>query len=63
MGHSADYQTDLQITQLERIARLLSAQGEKLSGAGFTDLAGTAFEQAELLTRAIVDLKSLMEVQ
>lgn len=49
MGHSPNYQTDLQIRELELVAQILAEQGLKLKDAGYEALANAAFDQAEHL--------------
>lgn len=61
MGHSADYQTELHIKQLEQIAQTLLDQGVSLRAAGHDKLGDSAFEQASQLTRVIVELRKMME--
>lgn len=60
MGHSADYQTELQIRELEQVAQILSEQGLKLKEAGYEGLANAASDQAEQLKRVLVALRRQM---
>lgn len=61
MGHSADYQTELYIKQLEQIAQTLFDQSKKFSEGGLEELADSTFDQASQLTRAIGQLRQVME--
>lgn len=61
MGHSADYQTELHIKELEQLAQTLFDQGEKFREDGLEELAVSTFEQAEQLRRAIGHLRQIME--
>jgi hypothetical protein len=60
MGHSADYQTELYIRELEQVAKTLAEQGFKLKDAGCDGLANAAFDQADQLKRVIVALRRQM---
>jgi hypothetical protein len=60
MGHSADYQTELQIRELEQVAQIMAEQGLKLKEAGYEGLANAAFDQAEQLKRVLVALRLQM---
>lgn len=60
MGHSADYQTELQIRELEQVAQILAEQGLKLKDAGYEGLANAALDQAEQLQRVLVELRCQM---
>lgn len=60
MGHSADYQTELQIRELEQVAQILAEQGLKLKEAGYEGLANAAFDQSEQLKRVLVALRRQM---
>jgi hypothetical protein len=57
MGHSADYQTELHIRELEQVAHILMEEGLKLKEAGYEGLANAAFDQAEQLKRALITLR------
>lgn len=57
MGHSADYQTELQIRELEQVAQILAEQGLKLKEEGYEGLANAAFDQSEQLKRVLVALR------
>ena len=57
MGHSAEYQTELRIRELEQVAQILAEQGQKLKEAGYEGLANAAFDQAEQLKRVLVALR------
>ncbi|MCF5723908.1 hypothetical protein [Pseudomonas syringae] len=61
MGHSADYQTELYIKQLEQIAQSLFDQSKKFSEEGLDELAGSTFDQASQLMRAVAQLRKIME--
>jgi len=61
VGHSADYQTELYIKQLEQIAQTLFDQSKKFNEGGLEELAGSTLEQAEQLRRAIGHLRKIME--
>jgi hypothetical protein len=60
MGHSADYQTELKIRELEQVAQILAEQGVKLKEAGYEGLANAAFDQAEQLRRMLITLRQQM---
>ncbi|WP_395609579.1 hypothetical protein [Pseudomonas sp. B22129] len=61
MGHSAEYQTELYIKQLERMAQNLFDQSKKFREGGLEELSGSTLEQASQLTRAIGHLRKIME--
>ncbi|MBM9486961.1 hypothetical protein JBE38_13600 [Pseudomonas sp. ICBG1301] len=61
MGHSAEYQTELYIKQLEQVAQTLFDQGMGFKNGGHDELARSAFEQSAQLNRVIVDLRKIME--
>lgn len=61
MGHSADYQTELYVKQLEQMAQTLCDQGEKFRKGGLEALAASTFERAEQLRRAIAHLRKVLE--
>jgi methionine synthase I (cobalamin-dependent) len=61
MGHSAEYQTELYIQQLEQMAQTLCDQGEKFREGGLEALTVSTFEQAEQLRRAIAHLRKVLE--
>lgn len=61
MGHSADYQTELHIKELEKVVQTLLDQGKKFREGGLGELADTAFDQARQLKRVIADLRKMME--
>ncbi|MFW9086981.1 hypothetical protein ACOI7N_20810 [Pseudomonas sp. P2758] len=61
MGHSAAYQTELHIRQLEQVSQSLFEQGVDFRDAGYDELADAAFSQASQLKRVIVELKKMME--
>lgn len=60
MGHSADYQTELYIKQLEQAAQTLSDQGKKFNEGGLKELADATYDQVEQLNHAIVELKKVL---
>ncbi|WLH49778.1 hypothetical protein [Pseudomonas tolaasii] len=61
MGHSADYQTELYIKQLEQMAQNLFDQSKKFREGGLEEMADSTFEQASQLLRAIGQLRKIME--
>lgn len=61
MGHSADYETELYIKQLEQMAQTLFDQSNKFREGGLVELANTTFDQASQLVRAIGQLRKIME--
>ncbi|MGN7441742.1 hypothetical protein [Pseudomonas lactis] len=61
MGHSADYQTELYVKQLEQVAQTLCDQGGKFREGGLEALAVSTFEQAEKLRRTIAHLREALE--
>ncbi|NWC72555.1 hypothetical protein HX823_00525 [Pseudomonas sp. P7759] len=61
MGHSADYQIDLYVKQLEQVAQTLCDQADKFREGGLEALAVSTFEQAEQLRRAIAHLREALE--
>ncbi|ARB29663.1 hypothetical protein ATI14_1790 [Pseudomonas tolaasii NCPPB 2192] len=61
MGHSAEYQTELYIKQLEQMAQNLFDQSKKFRDGGLEDMADSTFEQASQLLRAIGQLRKIME--
>lgn len=61
MGHSANYQTELYIKDLEQAAQILADQGMKLRKNGYESLANASFEQAEALEHVIVALRRQMD--
>ncbi|XUK66309.1 Phosphate transport system regulatory protein PhoU [Pseudomonas yamanorum] len=61
MGHSADYQIELHIKQLEQIMQTLFDRGVDLKDAGYDDLAYAAFDQSAQLKRVIAVLRKTTE--
>lgn len=61
MGHSAEYQTELYIKQLEQMAQTLSEQSEKFRDGELKELADSTFEQAEHLRRIVGHLRKVVE--
>jgi hypothetical protein len=61
MGHSAEYQTELYIKQLEEMAQTLFDQGERFRVGNLEELAVSTFEQAEQLRSAAGQLRKVME--
>lgn len=61
MGHSANYQTELYIKDLEQAAQILADQGVKLKKNGYESLANASFEQAEKLELVIAELRRQMD--
>lgn len=61
MGHSAGYQTELYIQQLEQMAQNLFDQSKKFREGGLEELADSTFDQASQLMRAIDQLRKIME--
>lgn len=61
MGHSAEYQTELYVKQLEQMVQTLIDQGEKFKEGGLEELADSTFEQADKLKRAVGHLRKIME--
>ncbi|VVM75082.1 hypothetical protein PS664_01991 [Pseudomonas fluorescens] len=61
MGHSANYQMELYVKDLERLARKLEGQGAVLRQNGCSALALSVFDQAQQLRIAIEALKQMMK--
>lgn len=61
MGHSANYQMELYVKDLERIARKLEGQGAVLRQNGSSALALSVFDQAQQLRIAIEALKQVIK--
>ncbi|SDR38387.1 hypothetical protein SAMN04490186_5859 [Pseudomonas grimontii] len=57
MGHSADYQAELQIRDLEYIAQILKEQANILNKTGAKALAKESYNQAEQLGIVITLLR------
>jgi hypothetical protein len=61
MGHSADYQSELYIRELEQMAQAMADKGAKLKDEGHDALARTVLDKAERMQRAIAALRSQMD--
>ena len=57
MGHSANYQMELYVTNLEKLAQKLNDQAIKLRESGHDTLAILVKNQAQQLQLAITDLR------
>lgn len=57
MGHSAEYQTELDICDLEYVVQILDEQADKLYEAGAQTLAAASVHQSEQLQSVIVLLR------
>ena len=57
MGHSANYQMELYITNLEQLAQHLVDQGNRLKEQGLDTLALSVLDQVQQLQLAIANLR------
>ncbi|NWB94843.1 hypothetical protein HX882_02935 [Pseudomonas gingeri] len=62
MAHSADYQFNLYIKELELVAQTLTDQASRLKESGHDTLAEAASKQADQLIEVIAELQHLMEI-
>lgn len=61
MGHSAEYQTELYIRQLDQMSQTLFDESEKFRKDGLDELADATLDKSEQLRHAIAHLRKVIE--